>query len=271
MMPPNTSRQTRCLPSQPVPEETSPCNRTRPHLILTLRRTGGTSLAGFLGRVSSFPGVQHEPFNPDRIWGETTRAFRESGDREALEAAVAARLGERPNIKHCIEVVPFALTCALVTVAAAHDYRLFVLTRRDEARRIASLELARATGAWGARQAAAIYPEIRAGRRQPRPIDPEVARRRMGQDAAALGRVLALLRHRGLDWQWLVFEELYRGETPIETQARRLAADLGVKVGPDDPRLEMFAQGSGQGSETIAAHVPGYDALKAMLARKAAN
>lgn len=242
-----------------------------PHLILTLRRTGGTSLAGFLNRVSPFPGVQHEPFNPDRIWGATTRAFRKSGDAGALEAAVAEHLEQRPNIKHCIEVVPMALTRALIEAAQARDYRLFVLTRRDEARRIASLELARATGAWGTRQAGEIYPEIIAGRRQPRPIDAEAARRRMGRDAAALGRVLALLRHRAIDWRWLVFEELYRGEDPVETQARRLAAELGVEVAPDDKRLEAFARRGGQGSETIAAHVPGFAALEAMLARQAVS
>ena len=240
-----------------------------PYLILTLRRTGGTSLARFLNRVSPFPGVQHEPFNLERVWGATTRAFRESGDRDALEAAVTARLESRPNIKHCIEIVPFALTRALIEAAQAHDYRLFVLTRRNEARRIASLELARATGAWGPRQAATIYPEIRAGRRSPRPIDPEAARRRMGHDAAALGRVLAHLRHRSLDWHWLVFEELYHGEDTVEVQARRLAAELGVEVSSDDPRLEAFTQRREQGSESIAAYVPGHDTLEAMLAREA--
>ena len=237
----------------------------RPWIILTLRRTGGTSLTTFLSQISDFPKIEHEPFNPDRKLGRITRAFRDTGDLAAMQAEVAAALADRPNIKHCVEIIPQEITRALIDACLERDYRFIVLTRRDEARRIGSLLLAMATGAWGPEEAATIYAEIRAGARTPDPIDLQAAINRARRDGYAVGRTLSLLRHRRIDFAWYLFEELYLGETPISEQARGIAADLGVTVAPDDRRLQAFARRDGQKSDSIAEHVPGYAAAMTRL------
>lgn len=237
----------------------------KPWLILTLRRTGGTSLTGFLSSVSRFPTIEHEPFNVDRRFGAITTAFRGDGDVAAMEAAVGDAVADNPNIKHCIEIIPPEITRALIERAAAQDYRVMVLTRRDEARRIASLLLALATGAWGPREAAKIYPKIRAGELVPEAIDLKKVRARVSTDFFALGRTLAMLRNRRIDHDWLVFEELYFGDTPIESQARAIAARLGIEVAEDDARLAEFSAREGQKSAEIAAFVPGYEEAVTML------
>ena len=238
----------------------------KPFLILTLRRTGGTSLMTFLTRVSAFPLVEHEPFNPGRCWHDLARDFAATRDAGALAAGLAGQMAARPNIKHCVELVSPAVTRALVEAAAARDYGIFVLTRADEAARQFSLAVAVATGAWGPREAAKAYPEIQAGALVPKPLDATGLARRARLDAAALGQTLALLRNRRIAHDWLVFEELYKGETPVQHQARRLAASLGITVGPDDPRLAAFARREGQGTAAIEPWLAGVAEFRAALA-----
>ena len=239
----------------------------RPFLILTLRRTGGTSLMSFLGRCSAFPTVQHEPLNRDRLWGAVTRDFAATGDATTMTAALGTLLEPRPNIKHCIEIVPPEITRALIEQAAARDYAIFVQTRRDEAGRIASLLIALSTGAWGPEQAAKVYPQILDGSRKARPVELAKLPGLVRKDAAALGQTLVMLRNRGLTPDWLVFEELYKGATPVADQARALAAGLGMEVPADDPRLEAFAARGAQGSDRIEPLVPGMAEARSRLAR----
>ena len=237
----------------------------RPYLILTLRRTGGTSLMSFLARVSSFPPLQHEPLNADRVWGPLTKAFRKTGDAAALEAALAQRLERRPNIKHCFEFLPYRITLALIEACAARDYAIFLLTRRDEASRLRSLVVAQATGAWGTQQAAEIYPRILAGEKSLAAVDLEAVRKRAAADAAALGMVLRFLRHRRIAHDWLLFEEIYARDGGIEARACEIATRIGLAVAADDPRLEAFAERAGQGSADILPFLPNADALGALV------
>lgn len=237
----------------------------KPWLILTLRRTGGTSLTGFLGEVSQFPNIEHEPFNRDRIFGHITREFLETNDVAAMQDAVKEAVTDTPNIKHCVEIIPLELTRALIDTCQAKGYGFIVLTRRDEARRMLSLLLAISTGAWGPKMAADIYPKIIAGTRQAKPIDLQMVRSRVRQDYFTIGRTLSLLRHRQIDYQWLVFEELYLSDTRIETQARAIAAKLGIRIAENDPRLMTFSEQGGQKSGRIAQHIEGYDAAVALL------
>lgn len=237
----------------------------RPYLILTLRRTGGTSFMGFLSAVSAFPVAQHEPFNPERVWGAVTQAFRKTGDAVAMRAAVEACVAQRPNIKHCVEIMPAALTRALIEACAAQGYAFFLLTRRDEASRLRSLFLAQATEAWGPSQAARRYPQIKAGEIVPKPVKTEAVERRIATDAAALGQTLVLLRNRQIAWDWLVFEELYAPDGQVAERARAIAAGLGITVAADDARLQAFAERQGQGSGEIEPFVPGFAEIRALL------
>lgn len=255
---------------RPGPTPRSPRAGTRPerpYLILTLRRTGGTSLMSFLAQVSAFDGVQHEPFNPDRIWGPLVADYLASGDAVALRAAIAAELESRPNIKHCFEVVPTEVTLALIEECRDRDYGFLVLTRRDEASRLRSLFLAQATGAWGSGDARRIYPEILSGARKVAPIPVETVQRQTLADAASFGRTMLLLRNRRIPHDWVLFEELYQDDGGIRDRARAIATGFGIPVGPNDKRLNAFARQSGQGSGAIEGAVPGFAEVRALLDR----
>lgn len=239
----------------------------KPWLILTLRRTGGTSLTSFLNQISPFPTIEHEPFNTDRQLGHITVDFKKNRDRAAMAQQIEAALKKRPNIKHCFEIVPPELTCVLIEICQRLDYRFIVLTRRNEARRLGSLFVALSTGAWGPVSAAQIYPKIESGEIQAKPIDLKQVGQRVQVDAASLGRVLAQLRNRDADYAWHLFEDLYYGAVAVQDQARAIALDLGVEIGPDDPRLKAFSKRSGQNSAEIGTYIENYDAAMAVLTR----
>ena len=239
----------------------------KPWLILTLRRTGGTSLTRFLTDVSKYPTAEHEPFNVDRVFGEITQGFRKSGDIQIMQAAVAEAVEakDKQNIKHCIEIIPIELTRALIDTCRKQNYGFIVLTRQNEARRLLSLFLAFSTGAWGPEMAARVYPEIMSEDRKATPIDLQKVRNRARHDFFALGRVLSLLRNRRIDYQWLLFEELYFGEVPIENQVRSIAETLGISIANDDPRLSALSRQGGQKSQSIARYVEGYEEAAKLL------
>lgn len=237
----------------------------RPHVILTLRRTGGTTLTTLLQAISPFPKVQHEPLNPGRAWGTISRAFSESGDLEAVQTALAAKLARRPNIKHCIETVPPHVTRLLIEACAERDYAVFLLTRRNEASRIRSLFLAQATGAWGARQAAEIYPRILSSEIRLAPVRLKSVEQRLAKDAAALGQVLRFLRHRRIDHDWLLFEEIYADDGAMGPRIRAIAARTGIDLATDDPRLQDLAVGAGQRSGDILPFLPNSRDLDRLL------
>lgn len=242
----------------------------KPWLILTLRRTGGTSLTAFLSAVSGFPAVEHEPFNPDRVFGSVNKAFQVDEDAEGMTRSIRLALENKPNIKHCVEIVPLELTRALIDVCNELGYRFMVLTRRDEGSRLASLFLAMATDAWGPEAARKIYPQIIAGKKTPKPIDLKSVRNRVRADYFALGRTLSLLRHRQIDYPWYLFEELYFGDVALSDQARAIARDLGVTVAKDDARLLKLSESNGQKSQKIASYVENYDAMVTLLAKMCA-
>lgn len=236
-----------------------------PWILLTLRRTGGTSLMAFLQSISRFPAVQHEPFNPDRVFGWITKGFRETLDEAWLAAQIDGVLAERPNLKHCLDVARPELTRVLIDTCQRKGYRFLLLTRRDEAARLASLYLAFATGVWGAAQAREIYPQIIAGTRKADPIDPSEVETQVKTDFYSLGRTLTCLRNRQINYPWLVFEELYHGTEPVQAQALRLAEGLGHQIADDDPRLAVFGKEGSQRSGDIGQYVPGYEATLARL------
>lgn len=237
----------------------------KPYIIFTLRRTGGTSLMSFLAAISSFPKLQHEPLNQDRIWGDISKNFAATGDEAQMAADLATRLATRPNIKHCVELCHASINRALIEATAALGYQVIVLTRKDEIGRQVSLALALSTGAWGPEQAEKIYPKIKKGDEKPAPIDKAKGLRQANHDASTLGRTLVQMRNRNIQSEWLVFEELYKGALPIETHARRIAALLGINIAAGDPSLANFTQSTGQGSREIEGFVPGLPELRTLL------
>ena len=251
----------------PVPDTPGPRDDQHPYLILTLRRTGGTSLMAFLSRVSAFPSIQHEPFNPDRVWGGLRVGFEGRYDTPDFAAALAGHLAEHPNIKHCIELVAPDLTAALIDACAARGYRLFLLLRHQETARLRSLCLAQLTGAWGRQQVARIYPQILSGAMPLSPVDIAALNRHARRDAQALATVRAMLETANRSYQTLFFEEIYARDGLLPNRACALAAQLGVTVAPDDPRLEVLTKPPGIPASRILPFVPNADALEVALKR----
>jgi len=144
---------------------------SHPYVIWTMRRTGGTTLASLLATLSEHSGIQHEPFNSDRMFGHIPAAFAQTGDAEQLRSDLRQCLAKSPLIKHCYELMPEAFNAAFLEVSTALGYRHIVLDRRSETDRIVSLELAHLTGAWGGDAAQKIYPAIEAGEVSLEPIN----------------------------------------------------------------------------------------------------
>lgn len=228
----------------------------KPFLILTLRRTGGTSLTTFMSAASAFERSFHEPFNVDRVWGQIVRDYAASQDIVALRESVAGVLAERPNIKHCFEIIPYPVTKVLIEVCAELGYKIYMLTRKMESKRLLSVLLAEMTGVWGPDQAAKVYPKILSGDRTLGVIPAEKARKRASMDATSIGVVVSMLRHQNVDYDWLVFEDLYFGDTPLKEHARRLARELGILINADDERLAVLGSSKSQDTGSIADHVP---------------
>lgn len=239
----------------------------KPWLILTLRRTGGASLTGFLARISKFRTIEHEPFNDERLYGAVTARFRHHADLDRLSSDMAKALAERPNIKHCFEFLPIEVTEALIHQAHQKGYGILILTRRNEARRQLSLSLAMATGAWGPAQAAEIYPRLMSGELTVPPIDLAALKARVRQDYFALGRVAALLRNLDVAHDWILFEDLYDVPDQLAAKVCAIAARLGIVVEDDDPRLAALACAGGQGSARIGEYIGNFQQAETLLAR----
>jgi hypothetical protein len=240
-----------------------------PVLIWTLRRTGGTALASLLSALSPRPSRQHEPFNRDRVHGDVTRAFADSGDRAALRAGVARALADRPVIKHCFDILPKPLHAALLDVAGDLGYAHLVLDRREESARVLSLELARRTGIWGAAEARRRYPEFLDGDRQvaPLPLAPALSALREGR--ARRDWLAAEMAARGIRPRVVFFEEVFGPGVDGRARILRLLADLGLDPGAvadGEDRLRVTLEERAQGSERLLARVPNIADLRAALA-----
>lgn len=130
-------------------------NGDPPFIIWTLQRTGGTNLAQVLFERSSHRGVQHEPFNVERLYGAVTQAWLDNEDEEALRVALGEILAEGVLIKHCVEKVPGALNRALAELATQAGYRHVFLYRRQALSRLLSYHFAQVSGVWGRNDAEA--------------------------------------------------------------------------------------------------------------------
>lgn len=123
-----------------------------PFIIWTFRRTGGTNLGQALFNASPYQQVEHEPFNYDRVFGEVTRRFKDSGDVGQLRKDLESILEKRPLIKHCLEIIPQELNLILAELSVKFGYKSIFLYREYAKDRILSLNYAQTTGVWGKEQ-----------------------------------------------------------------------------------------------------------------------
>lgn len=136
-----------------------------------MRRTGGTTFASLLGRISSHTPIQHEPFNHNRLYGEVVKDWTKGFDIDRMRSQISVILQNRPVIKHCYEIAPLPLNILLLQESLRLGYHTIMLHREAEVDRQFSLEIAKLTGAWGADLARCIFEEIRTGAR-PKPVLP---------------------------------------------------------------------------------------------------
>ena len=243
--------------------------RSRPFVIWTMRRTGGTSLTMLLSRLSEHPTREHEPFNHGRRFGWVAENFKTHADPARLRADMETALAERPNIKHCYDLLPMALHAALLEVTQKLDYAHMILDRRDEGSRIRSLELALATGAWGPDDARKVYPAYLEG---DTPV-PEMALdriARMRKTAASRRKWLAgALGSAGISPVVVFFEDVYgpgaEGAARIDATVKALGLDRD-RLPDFDAQVARSLEGSGQGSGRILPLVPNIAEVEKALA-----
>ncbi len=240
-----------------------------PYIIWTLRRTGGTTLAGLLSVLSEHPTAQHEPFNPDRVFGAVVSGWLQHKDDARLRADLTQVLEKRPLIKHCHELLPETFNQVLLEVTNALGYAQVILDREAEVDRVLSLELAGQTGAWGKQEAWQVFQGLENGTRELEPID--VARAahhlRLGQDRRS--KVQALFDRHGISPFVIYFEDIYGDPQAGRQKVADLLAFLQIdpKSHPEyEALLTEALMRKGQKSGRILEYVPNIAAARAQLA-----
>jgi len=207
-----------------------------PFIIWTLRRTGGTNLAQALFERSPHQGVQHEPFNEDRLFSQVTLDWLEHRDEQALRDALREICDRQVLIKHCVEPLPSELNTALAEISTQAGYQHIFLYRRQPLGRLLSLHFANVSGVWGKPQAGSA--EIDQGIfRSPIPIEDLL--RHEQNCRSELGRIFDLLVEQGETPRIAVFEDIYFNTEPQSAVAilQQLFRALHLEQPEEDPQL----------------------------------
>lgn len=241
---------------------------SHPYIIWTMRRTGGTTLGTLLSTLSEHQGIQHEPFNDDRMFGHISGAFMQSGDTKALREALRNSLKRRPLIKHCYELTSTNFNRAFMRITTELGYRHIILDRRSETDRIVSLELAQITGAWGGADAQKIYPAIEKGEVTLPPLNLERSLRQMRLCHARRCELAWMARVAEVPPFAVFFEDVYSTPDAGGAVIARLLAFLGINPADHanyDALLATALLKSGQNSARILRAVPEADRVIAQL------
>ncbi|PIS70227.1 hypothetical protein [Vibrio parahaemolyticus] len=122
---------------------------TKPFIIWTARRTGGTNLADNLFDLSELQFGYHEPFNWERDFGYLSKELHESKDFGKFQSDLRSLLETKPMIKHCVELCSPEFNHELARVSDELGYNHLFLYRRTATDRLLSLNFASKTGIWG--------------------------------------------------------------------------------------------------------------------------
>lgn len=240
----------------------------KPFLIITLRRTGGTTLASLMASMSSHETTMYEPFNSYRIFGQITLEFKETWNFSTLDASVANALMDTPNLKHCIDVIPFEITSSVVEEANRRGYHIIVLTRRNEVHRLASLFLAKATGSWKAQDAAEIYPKIISGEITPQPINLKFVKRRIKDDIERINLLHSMLNDRQIGYQHICYEDFYADESAMDMTLRNIAQRLNIDQLANALIVPRKFDTTSQRSKDIGPYIENYDSMLTLLNKR---
>lgn len=224
----------------------------RPILILTLRRTGGTTLASVLFGANRTGKSRHEPFNQDREFGSITASFRADGNVRRLRTRIAKALTTPINIKHAVDTVPHPVTRVLVHEASLRDFSIVALLRRSERARLLSLAVARATGAWGLKQAQEKYRDLREGGELELTLDIKAIHRDIRNATQSIGVMLSSLAASRAEYTAAFFEDLYTGAPDQRiASAQRLFGGLGANSDGQNELVDALMATRGQETDSI--------------------
>ena len=232
---------------------------SKPILIWTFRRTGGTTLATLLTELSEHPTVDQEPFNWDRCFGSIAKDWYDYKRPDHLQAGLSQVLADHPVIKHCYELHADSFNAALFHAARTAGYRQMILDRRDEVGRILSLELAKLSGAWGKMGAAERYHQIATGEVVLEPIDLKAALAQIELCHSRRVALRALIQNSGEPVREVCFEDIYsdmkRGRALIHEILQDFELDRTGDVALEQ-QIRNALKHHGQNSGRMLSYVP---------------
>jgi Methyltransferase domain len=245
-----------------------------PFFIWTVQRTGGTSLADLLMRMSEFKSAEHEPFNwrinKPRQFAAVARNWYETKDVPALQSGLKAIFAEQYLIKHCYELHGTPLNVRILRATAKTQYRHILLRRRDELSRLVSKYIAEANGTWFKDYASEVYAEIAAGSRGLRPLPVEEIVATYQHVSRATDRIQEVLRQLGVPWREVWYEDIYTGDRETRTQhLNGLFRFLGFSsetIAAHQDEIEEKIFSSGQNTRDILRFVPNLTDVRSALA-----
>lgn len=235
-------------------------NKSSPFIIWTLRRSGGTNLGEALFKSSVYSGVQHEPFNPDRVFGYVTKEWMSNKDLDSLYKSIDSILAKKPLIKHCFEIVPEVINTALIELSIKHGYNHLFLYREYPTDRLLSLNYALKTGIWGKEQKnkKTLQEDVFNS-----PVDVDSLIKHEKNSRKAIRNIYNSLVEKGVEPVLLTFESLYTGayeysKSLVISTFKALSINDGV-LGNDV--LKKMLRGGGQGTKDKYLKFPGSEKL----------
>lgn len=201
-------------------------------LILTVQRTGGTTLTDSLSVAFPASEILHEPLIAKRPWARITERFV-TGKHRDIVAELSAAMKADQIVKHCCELVPQPLNRILIDAAMANGFRFIVLYRENERDRLRSKLFSRRTGIYHLDKLAEMSPSgpelvsLMQGTDQ-ETIDSEMARSEAA--ATALVDAASALRMRGQPFYAVRYEDLYMDRQAGMENLEKILAFLRVDM-----------------------------------------
>ena len=242
---------------------------SRPFVLWSLQRTGGTALADALMRLSEHPSAEPRPFNWSRDhagqFAPIVKSWIASGDRAALMADLRGLAATTYLVKHGFEMFSGSFNLALLEATAGAGYRHILLRRKDETARLASKFIAEALGTWFPDQSRDVYAQVSQGARvlPPIPVDLIQAQYVHARNSEAAFRKAC--EYLDVTPMECAYESLYLADA--ETRANSFEALLdGLEFAPADRRSQVAAcleatKTSAQKTFEIVRRIPNIDAV----------
>jgi len=245
---------------------------SKPFIIWTMRRTGGTALTDLLMEMSEYETIDHEPFQFHRKLGHINRAFdrQKNGDKSPdVLRLLDEALVSKPLIKHAYEIVDADFNEMLAKYIKSTEYKHLFLIRKDEVSRVLSLFTAYQSGVWGKHGSESTYEMIRSGQKKLEPFDLDAMKIEEERSMKQTRRIRAILDRESIEYMDIYFEDFYTGEE--ESRRENLYALLDYlefdeeTIRKHEEMIWHILFNRDQKSRSIMEYVPNYTEAKEML------